>query len=205
MNTWIGRVAVFFWAPLAPFSVYRWLHLQHHRFTNEKGDPDLFAGSGKWSLPLRWMLMDLYQIIFFIRHSGRVKKSLPALAMTWSLTLAIVYVAYVYGAVYHLLMLWFLPTRITLVWLTFMLDFLPHYPHFVAQSENPYAATSIRQGKEWLMTPVFLFHNYHLAHHLYPTLPFYRLSKLWYARETYHLSRRPVLVSAFGLRAKAYE
>ncbi len=27
------------------------------------------------------------------------------------------------------------------------------------------------------------WHNYHLVHHLYPTVPFYRYRRLWNARE----------------------
>jgi beta-carotene hydroxylase len=201
INTLVGSIALFFWAPLGPFPAYRWLHLQHHRFTNEAGDPDLFAGTGKYSLPVRWLFMDLYQIIFFIRYSGQVRKNLPYFAFNWSCTLGLCLLAYANDMFQDIVLLWFLPTRIVLFALTFLLDFLPHYPHKTAQSENAYLATSIRYGYEWLLTPIFIFHNYHLVHHLYPTLPFYRLIKVWLAREQYHLSKSPMLVSAFRLVA----
>ena len=31
--------------------------------------------------------------------------------------------------------------------------------------------TRVRVGLEWLMTPMMLFQNYHLVHHLHPAVP----------------------------------
>src|SRR5450830_5008 len=203
INYLVGSLSLFLWVPLASFPSYRWLHMQHHRFTNEQGDPDFYAGNGKWwTLPLRWLTIDLYQIIFFIRYSGRVKKSWPGVFLLWCLTGYVFYFAHLHHVLFEAVMLWLVPNRLNMMVLTFLLDYLPHYPHNVAQSDDHYRATSIRQGAEWLMTPLFVFHNYHLAHHLYPTLPFYRLTKIWRARETFHLSKNPLLVPAFNLKER---
>ena len=81
-------------------------------------------------------------------------------------------IAAIYGDwwVYYLL-LHFLLTRITKIILTLGFDFLPHHPHQARGLDAPYQATSNRIGFEWLMTPLFIFQNYHLVHHLYPTAP----------------------------------
>jgi fatty acid desaturase len=55
---------------------------------------------------------------------------------------------------------------------------------------------------EWLLTPVLLCQNYHLVHHLYPTVPFYRLLKVWNAKRQYHESQTPAIVDAFALRPR---
>jgi fatty acid desaturase len=58
-------------------------------------------------------------------------------------------------------------------------------------------ATVIRTGWEWLLTPLMMYQNYHLVHHLYPTVPFYRYKKAWLAREQFHESHQPAKVTAF--------
>jgi fatty acid desaturase len=78
-------------------------------------------------------------------------------------------------------------------------DFLPHYPHQAQAKDQPFQCTSNRVGMEWLLTPVLLFQNYHLVHHLYPTVPFYRYLKIWYARKHYHQSQNPATTDAFSL------
>ena len=41
-------------------------------------------------------------------------------------------------------------------------------------ASNRYRATRNRVGMEWLFTPVLLSQNYHLVHHLHPSVPFHR-------------------------------
>jgi fatty acid desaturase len=81
-------------------------------------------------------------------------------------------------------------------------DFLPHYPHQAKSPDEKYQSTSNRIGWEWLLTPLFIYQNYHLVHHLYPTAPFYRNLKLWHAKKQFHEAQNPALVDAFSLRPK---
>jgi fatty acid desaturase len=37
------------------------------------------------------------------------------------------------------------------------------------------------------MTPIFLFQNYHIIHHVLPQAPFYRMGKIWRFREQFML------------------
>ena len=64
--------------------------------------------------------------------------------------------------------------------------------------DNPWQATNNRIGMEWLLTPVLLYQNYHLVHHLYPLAPFYRYIRLWKMAEEYHLSHQPLLMTPLG-------
>ena len=59
---------------------------------------------------------------------------------------------------------------------------LPHHPVIVSQEEDAYLATTMRVGWEWLLTPLLVYQNYHLIHHLYPTLPFYKMHRVWYLK-----------------------
>ena len=56
VNVWLGRVATFLFAPQAGFRTWRFIHMQHHRFTNHDDgrDPDHYTHRGPhWHAPLR--------------------------------------------------------------------------------------------------------------------------------------------------------
>lgn len=68
LNRWMGRVATPFFAPQASFAVWRYIHMQHHRFTNHDDgrDPDHYTHAGpRWQLPLRWLTIDLHYVRFY--------------------------------------------------------------------------------------------------------------------------------------------
>ena len=62
-----------------------------------------------------------------------------------------------------------------------------------------FMATTMRMGWEWLPTPLLVYRNDHLIHHLSPTVPFYKMHDVCYL--TYDgLSAGNVSdLSAFGL------
>ncbi len=203
-NDWCGRISTTLLSPVPFFKMFRYIHMQHHRFANEEGkDPDLYCGRGsKWTLPLRWATLDLHYFVQYLKPSlfrSRPKKEQRefVLACAWAVAVAGLMIASGYGMEY--LLLFVVPTRIAVVLLAFAFDFLPHYPHQAKASDSPYQATVNRTGLEWLLTPLLLSQNYHLVHHLYPTVPFYRYLKVWRAREQYHLSQHPAMVRAFEL------
>ncbi|HEV3129231.1 MAG TPA: 2Fe-2S iron-sulfur cluster-binding protein, partial [Solirubrobacteraceae bacterium] len=51
---------------------------------------------------------------------------------------------------------------------------------------------------EWLLTPLMLSQNYHLVHHLHPSVPFYRYLKTWRRNEEAYLDRDAAIATAFG-------
>ena len=203
LNDWAGRIGTLLLSPVPFFRMFRYIHMQHHRFANEDSDPDLYCGRGPaWLLPLKWATLDLHYFACYLNptlfRSRPKKEQLEFVwACGWALGSASMFVAAGYGLEY--LLLFILPTRIAVFFLAFAFDFLPHYPHTVQGREAPYQATANRVGFEWLLTPLLLSQNYHLVHHLYPTLPFYRYVRVWRAREHFHLAQQPSQVSAFGL------
>jgi ring-1,2-phenylacetyl-CoA epoxidase subunit PaaE len=98
----------------------------------------------------------------------------------------------------EVLLFWFLPGRIAIVMLVLAFSVLPHVPHEVTQKENKYRATNLRVGFEWLLSPLLLNQNYHLVHHLYPFVPFYRYLAVWRAKERFHQAQNPVILPAFS-------
>ncbi|NNL56302.1 MAG: fatty acid desaturase [Pseudomonadales bacterium] len=204
LNNWVGRIATVLQSPVPFFSTFRYIHMQHHRFTNdETKDPDLYVGTGpRWLLPFKWATLDLNYFYYYLQPSVFMKRPKGERR---ELYLAAVFGAAVFTAVtlagwldYYLL-LFLIPTRINAVLLALTFDFLPHYPHQAHAKDQPFQCTSNRVGMEWLLTPVLLSQNYHLVHHLYPTVPFYRYLKVWNAKKHYHESQNPAIVDTFSL------
>jgi ring-1,2-phenylacetyl-CoA epoxidase subunit PaaE len=51
---------------------------------------------------------------------------------------------------------------------------------------------------EWLFTPLMLSQNYHLVHHLHPSIPFYRYLPTWRRNEEAYLERDAAISTVFG-------
>jgi beta-carotene hydroxylase len=78
----------------------------------------------------------------------------------------------------QLLLYYVLPTRIASALLAYSFDYVPHRPHKVRRAEDEYRTSSRIDGVFGTsgldLTIPLLFQNYHIIHHLYPSVPFYR-------------------------------
>ena len=201
VNEFFGRLTLMMMIPAAPLEIARWAHFQHHRFTTDEMDPDHFIHQAKWwQTPLRWSNFDIYYLYNFLRHGGDQKKRhTRSLIVTASVYLATIGILTYLGYGMEVLFLWFLASRVGLYLVALVFVFLPHYPADVSSKENEYQATTIRQGWEWLLTPLFVYQNYHLIHHLYPTTPFYNYMKIWHLKYEELRAHDPAIQTAFGL------
>lgn len=208
LNDWLGRLASVPFSVLPIFRPFRFIHMQHHRFTNEgdNKDPDLYCGTGPtWMLPLRWATIDIKYYVWYVpkllgRPMPEKREFFLALVIN-----AVALTAIIMAGYGHAFLLYFvIPSRLALTFLAFAFDYLPHSPYLNTQADNAYTATSNRVGLEKLLTPLLLSQNYHLVHHLYPLVPFYRYIDVWKAREDFHMSQRPLLVSVTGRRLDAH-
>ena len=72
LNDWIGRIAMLLLEPTPIFLSFRTIHMTHHKFTNDRRDPDMHAGSG---LVVAVQMGDfgygLFPLIFSLRDSKR--------------------------------------------------------------------------------------------------------------------------------------
>ncbi len=180
LNDFIGQTAVLMFAPYVDLKLFRWGHILHHRFTNGPKDPDQVLHGAAWTLPLRWMFIDVLYLIHTLKHGDRISRPYLRSSMRHAAVTAVIFGALVatgYG--WHVLMLWFVPSRVIFIALGFSFFWLPHVPHDTTQEDNFTRATSVRIGFEWLMSPVLQCQNYHLIHHLYPMTPFYNNRKVW--------------------------
>jgi len=202
LNTWMGRLSTPFFAPHAAYPVWRFIHMQHHRFTNHHTDkdPDHYTQEGpRWQLPLRWVTIDLFYLVFYLRHwkqrpRREHREELLALAL---MTIA-------FGAVIATAGLWALavialiPGRLNILWLAWAFDYLPHSGLHHKPTEDKLKSTRNRVGRERLVSPVLLYQNYHLVHHLHPVVPFYKYVKVWRKNEDAYLAGDPALSTVGG-------
>lgn len=181
LNEVVGRLASI---PLmAPFLAFRYLHLEHHKHTNEPDrDPDFWSGSGpSWLLPLKWLSQDLHYYVIYARVSRQ--RPVSEVIEAWSTFVVMYGTAAVFianGFWLETLVLWLIPARLAIAALAWGFDYLPHRPHDTPAREDRFRATHIIGN--WWLTPLFLYQNYHLIHHLYPGVPFYRYIAVWKER-----------------------
>lgn len=196
LNEWLGRVSVFLVNPVFSFAAYRFIHMQHHRFTNEaRWDPDMYvASSGVVSQFLRCITADVGYAIYYLKSwrdrpvPERVEASIAVIGGVTSIFL----LANVVG-LETILLAWLVPTRIATGLLAFGLAVLPHSPHEVEQRHDLYRASAVLVGWEPVMTPLLLFQNFHLVHHVVPSAPFYQARRIWYDNLEFFMARDPIV------------
>lgn len=181
INEVIGRICG--WSLLATFAPFRYVHLEHHKHTNDVDkDPDFWSGRGPWFLlPIRWCTQDLHYWYLFAKHRDRhTKAEVVEVVLTIGIQIGIVVFAGMNGYLKHVLLLWIVPAKMAVAFLAFSFDYLPHRPYKISAKENRFRATCVRPAP--LLTPILMYQNYHLVHHLYPAVPFYRYSRVWFAQ-----------------------
>ena len=143
---------------------------------------------------------------FYLRRiRSRPQAELNELFVTLSLLIAvgIGIVAAGYGV--ELLLLYFLPIRLSILWLGWAFDYLPHHELTARPQDDKFRTTRNRIGMERLITPLLLYQNYHLVHHLHPVVPFYKYIAVWRRNEDEYLLRDPALSDVRGRALTADE
>ncbi len=202
LNAWAGRLSVPFVAPYGSFSMIRFIHIEHHRNTNEQKsvDPDAWTSEGPWwQLPFRWLTIDLWYFVFYLRRiPQRPRGEVAATSVAFVAVLGAFgwLVAAGHGAT--LAVAFLVPQRLGLGVLAWWFDYLPHHGLPFTGRQDKYRATRIRVGGEGWMTPLFVYQNYHLVHHLHPSVPFYRYLRAWRRNEQAYLDRNAAISTVFG-------
>ncbi len=167
---WISSLFLLF-----PFSAFRIIHLRHHAHTNDpEKDPDNYVnGKNTFSIFIRCLTLIGH---YFGLTLGRDSKKDPAMRsirnqsifFTIFLLLKFTFLIAI-GEGETLFYVILLSALIAAPILAFSFDWIPHYPHHnVGKYHNTRVITI--PGLEFLS----LYQSYHLMHHLYPRVPFYK-------------------------------
>ena len=201
VNGLFGRLAFVFVMPVISFPSFGFIHIEHHRHSNDDDkDPDTFASHGAtWQLPVRWALGEYFYGKYYLRRlRSRPTAEVVENAVMFTASVAGLIAAIVTGNLWILVVVFLIPQRIGGVILAWWFDWLPHHGLEDTQRSNRYRATRARVGMEWLFTPLMLSQNYHLVHHLHPSVPFYRYVKTWRRNEEAYLERDAAIATVFG-------
>lgn len=174
---------------LIEFESYAKNHLRHHAHTNTERDPDLFVEGRIGELPKKWFVATLLTVIGAFpggsvvnrrimavlgipvpgRYSDEQKAALARQRWLTRAGLVAVAVSIPLGAFVPVFFLWWLPTRLSILVLMVLFQWLPHYPF---DRSDRFGATRITlfPMSTWLL----LHQDRHLIHHLYPSIPWYR-------------------------------
>ncbi|KRA31424.1 MULTISPECIES: fatty acid desaturase [unclassified Nocardioides] len=201
LNNLFGHLSQPFVATYTTFPMIKFIHIEHHRNTNEPKsvDPDSWTSEGPWwQLPFRWMSIDLWYLVFYLRRIFERPKSESVPTV-----LAFATVMGTFGWLFTTsyageLATFLIGQRIGLGILAWWFDYLPHHGLTATQRDDKYQATRVRVGGEAWLTPLFVYQNYHLIHHLHPSIPFYRYVRAWRRNEQAYLDRNAAISTWFG-------
>jgi fatty acid desaturase len=190
-NDWLSELCLA-WPNFVTMRSYRQHHFAHHRYLNTDRDPDWTRKKDdpKWWFPKSWSELGR---LFASELSGagavyniRLARSLSAgdSALPRSFTigrpafyaLALGVIVY-YGAFEGFILYWVVPSA---TWLMLVLRVRSIAEHF-AIARRADGCSSTRTTLPTIFDRIFVASKnigYHLEHHLYPSVPFFRLPEL---------------------------
>jgi beta-carotene hydroxylase len=171
INALIGHVCGFLLG--FSFVVFTRVHMQHHAHVNHsKHDPDHYVSTAGpiWLIAPRFFYHEIY---FFQRRLYKKGELWQWLIARVSLVLVLL-LAWKFNALDYVLKCWFCAALLVGTILGICFDYLPHYP-FVNTHKWHNACIQDNTVLNWLI----LGQNYHLAHHLWPSEPWYKYEHMY--------------------------
>jgi fatty acid desaturase len=190
LNDWMSE-AILAWPHLVSARQYRKNHFAHHRYLNTPEDPDLKRRKGDpaWVFPqaapamAKMLLRDMTGLNApgMLKLAAAVAKadSVPMgfLALRYGFYAASLGIIIYAGAFEAFALYWIVPMFTWLVMVMRIRGIAEHH----AIDEPPTAYPRTRTTQPTWLERIFLAPknvNYHIEHHFFPSVPFYRLPKL---------------------------
>jgi len=179
-NDLLGTVANFMLVPGLSARVFRYLHMEHHRYTgDEVKDPDEFMVSAKGlAVPFSLAYVELFWVSWYLkRWSSRPLKE----RIEFSVGIALYTLWHALWLTSPLalefVLVWMIPQRIGLMANAYLLARIQH-PEGVIWEENPFQ-TTVKIESNKLQKFLMLGQTVHCLHHLLPSVPFFRYHAAW--------------------------
>jgi fatty acid desaturase len=183
------------WPLFITTRTYRGGHFAHHRHVNTENDPDLMrkqSSASEWEFPKSWgaLVALLAKDVFGLQTRQLFsdfadmwdRKSTREEGVDSYVVARILYYAIVLSVVTYFqlwpmfLLLWVVPI---LTWLKMIMRIRSIAEHFAIEKDHAY--TQSRTTLPSLVERFFVAPrniNFHIEHHLYPSVPFFRLPQL---------------------------
>ncbi len=192
LNDWMSEV-VLAWPHLVAARQYRKNHFAHHRHLNTAEDPDLMRRKGDpvWMFPqaiprlTKTLVRDVTGLnapaLLKLQASVASADSLPTgfQAMRYGFYAVSLGVIFYAGALETIALYWLVPMFTWLVLIMRIRSIAEHHAIDKHGQDNAYPLTRTTRAT-WLER-IFLAPknvNYHIEHHFFPSVPFYRLPEL---------------------------
>jgi fatty acid desaturase len=192
LNDWMSEVLLA-WPHLVSARKYRKNHFGHHRHLNTAEDPDLMrrAGDPVWVFPqavptlARTLFRDavglnapaLLKLAASVAKADAVPKWF--LAARYAFYAAVLGIVIYAGGLEVLVLYWIVPMFTCLVLIMRIRSIAEHHAIEIGEPQTAYPRTRTTDAT-WLER-IFLAPknvNYHIEHHFFPSVPFYRLPEL---------------------------
>lgn len=150
------------------FPVFTRVHLQHHAHVNDpENDPDHFVSTGGplWLIAARFFYHEIY---FFKRRLWRNWELLEWFLGRLAVGL-LVFTAWQFDFLGYIFNYWFSPALVVGIALGLFFDYLPHRPF-----EDRDRWKNARVYPSPILNLLIMGQNYHLVHHLWPSVPWYK-------------------------------
>ena len=173
---WVAGVPLTMTQPM-----FRVVHLTHHAKTNRPADdPDFVVGHGPWWLRPLTSVSPLwgYRLHYYGRRMWKNRLELAAQVGLDVVIVAVVAGAALTGTLVDVAVLWIVPALVAVAFLGFAFDYLPHRPQ---DSTERYLDTRVYPSP--VLNVVLLGQNYHLVHHAWVTVPWFRYQPVFAAVE----------------------
>jgi beta-carotene hydroxylase len=156
------------------FPVFTRVHLQHHSHVNDpKNDPDHFVSTmgPLWLIAVRF----LYHEVFFFRRQLWRKYELLEWFLSRLVVISIVLLSLHYSFWDYILTYWFLAAFVVGIILGLFFDYFPHRPF---GERDRWKNARVYPNK--ILNLLIGGQNYHLVHHLWPSIPWYKYEEAYY-------------------------
>lgn len=179
---WLSSQTLF-----APYYIIKVIHFRHHVHTNHpEKDPDHWVATKKliplifYSFTIGWAYMKTgLQILMNEKNiPEKTKRELIIGYSVFTVQMTIFGLIMYYTDWTLPILLWLVPGFAALALLAFAFDWLPHHPH---ESRKPFLNTRVFDIPG--LSVLLLSQNFHLIHHLYPSIPFYNYNKVYLEME----------------------
>jgi beta-carotene hydroxylase len=195
---------------LHEYKAFRYMHLAHHRDTNNPElDPDTWvAVQGPFKILWRCLTIVYWYHQYFWKHIAfaHIPGMRPLtlhIVVVYSVLYAIAFWLSVFGWWREVLALWIVPHILASALIIYFFAYLTHKPHEIHER---YRDTNIFWFKGKVIAPVvnwlYMFQNFHLIHHLFPRVPFYLYPKAFHSLKPV-LEKERAHIYEFGQNLKA--
>ena len=184
LNDFLGTIAGNLQFPFITTTVYRYIHLTHHRYVGDKDlDPDEAMVSIPTNyFPIGYLALFVYDFIAFIWLMTKVWDRTPInvrrgfiIALIGNVGLNIIMFTSPYW--YEYLIWYLIPNRIGVGVTSYLFAHSPH-PEGVHWHDHPFQATYSLTGNQ-ITKRALWGQSSHSIHHFLPHVPWFKLHKAW--------------------------